>query len=139
MAKFSRIIYDNKMTYICFMYQRKLPVKLECGLHLFMEVINGKWKINLIWCIYNGIKRPGELHRQIPKASRRLLDSQLRQLADLGILTKIAFQQKRLKVEYELTDIGKSLIPVIEVTARWGEAHRRSLEPLLQSAGNNSI
>jgi DNA-binding HxlR family transcriptional regulator len=114
------------------MYERKLPVELECGLHLFMEVISGKWKINLVWCIYNGIKRPGELQRQIPRASRRLLDTQLMQLVNQGIITKITFEQKPRKVEYELSALGASLIPVIEVTARWGEANRDKLEPLFQ-------
>jgi DNA-binding HxlR family transcriptional regulator len=121
------------MTYLCKMYERKLPIELECGLHLFMEVITGKWKINLIWCIYKGIKRPGELHRQIPKASRRLLDTQLKQLVAQGIIAKTIFEQKPLKVEYELTAFGETLIPVIEVTAQWGETHRQILEPLFQS------
>lgn len=107
-------------------------MKFECGLHLFMEVMNGKWKINLIWCIYNSIKRPGELHRRMPKASRRLLDTQLKQLTDLGIIAKTTFDQRPLKVEYELTSLGLTLIPVIEVTARWGETHRNVLEPLFQ-------
>jgi len=115
------------------MYQRKLPVELECGLHLFMEVMNGKWKLNLIWCIYNGVKRPGELQRRLPKASRRLLDTQLKQLADQGIIAKTIFNQQPQKVEYELTPLGETLIPVIEVTARWGETHRDVLEPLFQS------
>jgi len=114
------------------MYERKLPVELECGLHLFMEVMQGKWKINLIWCIYGGIKRPGELHRRMPKASRRLLDTQLKQLTDLGILTKIVHHQRPLKVEYDLTELGQTWIPVIEVTAQWGENHRDVLEPLFQ-------
>ncbi len=106
---------------------------MECGLHLFMEVMNGKWKINLIWCIYGGIKRPGELHRRIPKASRRLLDTQLKQLTEQGIITKALMQEKPLKVEYELTPLGRTLIPVIETTAQWGETHRDILEPLFQS------
>lgn len=121
------------MTYLCNMYERKLPVEMECGLHLFMEVMNGKWKINLIWCIYGGIKRPGELHRRIPKASRRLLDTQLKQLTEQGIITKALMQEKPLKVEYELTPLGRTLIPVIETTAQWGETHRDILEPLFQS------
>jgi DNA-binding HxlR family transcriptional regulator len=112
------------------MYERKLPVEVECGLHLFMEVLNGKWKIKLIWCIHSGINRPGELRRKIAKASRRLLDTQLSQLVAHGILTKTTFDQKPLKVEYQLTPLGETLIPVIESTARWGEAHRDVLEPL---------
>src|SRR3982751_4517297 len=106
------------------MYARKLPVELDWGLHLFMEVMNGKWKISLIWSIHSGIRRPGELHRKISKASRRLLDTQLNQLVAHGIVSKTSFDQKPLKVEYTLTPIGETLIPVIELTAKWGEAHR---------------
>jgi DNA-binding HxlR family transcriptional regulator len=120
------------MTYLCKMYERKLPVELECGLHLFLEVLSGKWKISLIWCIYLGIRRPGELHRKLPKASRRLLDTQLMQLVDQGILKKTVYAEKTLKVEYDLTALGETLIPVIEVTARWGETHRNVLEPLIR-------
>lgn len=112
------------------MYERKLPVEIECGLHLFMEVLNGKWKIKLIWCIHSGINRPGELRRKIAKASRRLLDTQLSQLVAHGILAKTTFDQKPLKVEYQLTPLGETLIPLIESTARWGEVHRDVLEPL---------
>ncbi|MFD2937370.1 winged helix-turn-helix transcriptional regulator [Spirosoma flavum] len=112
------------------MYEKKLPVELDCGLHLFMEVMNGKWKISLIWSIYSGIRRPGELHRKISKASRRLLDTQLNQLVAHGIVCKISFDQKPLKVEYTLTPLGETLIPIIELTAKWGEDHRSILEPL---------
>ncbi len=127
MAKFSRITF----LYLCKMYERKLPVEVECGLHLFMEVLNGKWKIKLIWCIHSGINRPGELQRQMPKASRRLLDTQLTQLVEHGILCKITYDQKPFKVEYKLTALGETLIPVIESTAKWGELHREILEPLI--------
>ena len=112
------------------MYERKLPVELNCGLHLFMEVMNGKWKLNLIWSIHCGIRRPGELHRKLSRVSRRLLDSQLTQLVAHGILSKTSFDQKPLKVEYQLTTLGETLIPVLELTAQWGEAHRDVLEPL---------
>jgi len=114
------------------MYKKKIPVSLDCGLHLFLEVINGKWKISLIWCIYLGIKRPGELQRKLPKASRRVLDTQLKQLTDHGILSKIIYDELPLKVEYELTVLGKTLIPVISSTAQWGEDHRNELEELIR-------
>ena len=114
------------------MYQKKIPVSIDCGLHLFMEVVNGKWKANLIWGIYSGIKRPGELHRKIPKATRRVLDTQLKQLTDHGILSKIIFDELPLKVEYELTPLGETLIPAIKCVAQWGEDHRVELEELIK-------
>ena len=114
------------------MYQKKIPVLLDCGLHLFMEVINGKWKPNLIWSIYSGIKRPGELQRKMAKASRRVLDTQLKQLTEHGILSKIIFDELPLKVEYELTPLGETLIPAIAFVAQWGEDHRVELEKTIK-------
>ncbi|MCF0055473.1 helix-turn-helix domain-containing protein [Dyadobacter sp. CY356] len=117
------------------MYQKKIPVSLDCGLHLFMQVVNGKWKANLIWSIHCGIKRPGELQRKMPKASRRVLDSQLNQLVGHGVLSKHIFDELPYKVEYDLTPLGESLIPAIMYVAQWGEEHRVELEGLIQ---NNS-
>ena len=113
------------------MYKKKIPVSMECGLHLFMEVMNGKWKISLIWCIHLGYKRPNELQKKMPKASRRVLDTQLKQLTDHGILSKFKYEGLPLKVEYELTPLGKTLIPVIASTAKWGEDNRLQLEELI--------
>ncbi|ASK28843.1 transcriptional regulator [Chryseobacterium sp. T16E-39] len=114
------------------MYEKKLPINLDCGLHLFLEVIQGKWKINLLWSIYSGIKRPGELHRKIPDATRRVLDNQLNQLIDHGLIKKQIYDGFPLKVEYQLTALGESLIPVIMSTAKWGEEHRNELQKLLK-------
>jgi len=72
------------------------------------------------------------LQRKLPKASRRVLDTQLKQLTDHGILSKIIYDELPLKVEYELTVLGKTLIPVISATAQWGEDHRNELEELIR-------
>lgn len=114
------------------MYEKKLPVNLDCGLHLFLQVVQGKWKINLLWAIHSGIKRPGELQRKIPNASRRVLDAQLGQLIEHRLISKRVYDELPQKVEFELTQLGASLIPVIEVTARWGEENRNELEQLLK-------
>lgn len=114
------------------MYKKKIPVNLDCGLHLFLEVINGKWKISLIWCIYSGIKRPGELQRKLPGASRRVLDTQLKQLCEHEIIHKVIYDELPLKVEYELTPLGETLIPAIRYTAQWGEDNREVLERVIR-------
>ncbi|SDG82530.1 DNA-binding transcriptional regulator, HxlR family [Pedobacter terrae] len=110
------------------MYQKKTPTILDCGLHLFMEVMSGKWKISLLWSIYHGIKRPSGIHKTITQASRRVLDAQLNQLVLHGLISRKDYHIKPYKVEYSLTELGHSLIPVIETTARWGEENRLVLE-----------
>jgi DNA-binding HxlR family transcriptional regulator len=67
-----------------------------------MEVLNGKWKGNLVWYVHNGIKRPGELKRRLPQASRRLLDTQLKQLAAHGVVSKISYNELPKKVDSNL-------------------------------------
>jgi DNA-binding HxlR family transcriptional regulator len=59
------------------MYKRKIPIELNCGLDLVKEVLYGKWKIHLVYFISQGIKRPGELQKKIPGATRRVLNVQL--------------------------------------------------------------
>jgi DNA-binding HxlR family transcriptional regulator len=115
-------------------YQRKIPISVDCGIHLFMEVMHGKWKVSLVWSIYNGINRPGEIHRKIATASRRVLDIQLNQLVTHGLISKKIYDQRPLKVEYELTELGKTLIPIIALTAKWGEEHRAHLEQTISSS-----
>jgi len=98
------------------MYQKKIPVSNECGLQLFLTVMNGKWKISLIWCIHSGYKRPGEIHKAISEASRRVLDAQLKELMTHGLISKSVNSTRPLVVEYSLTALGKTIIPAINAT-----------------------
>jgi DNA-binding HxlR family transcriptional regulator len=96
------------------MYQRKIPGDLYCGLDITFEVIGGKWKAGLIRHIHKGVKRPGELHKVFPGASPRVLNQQLAKLTKHGIIQKEIFPVLPLKVEYSLTEIGHSLLPIIK-------------------------
>ncbi len=109
------------------MYRKKIPVSNECGLQLFLEVMGGKWKISLIWCIYSGYNRPSEIHKAIPEASRRVLDAQLKELMAHGLVSKTICSKRPLKVAYALTALGETIIPAIKTTARWGEEHRKEI------------
>ena len=95
------------------MKDRKIPLNLNCGLDLIGEVLYGKWKIRLLWFINEGHKRPSELQRKIPEASRRVLNIQLKELEEHELISKIIYPVVPPKVEYSLTDFGKTLIPVI--------------------------
>jgi DNA-binding HxlR family transcriptional regulator len=113
------------------MYERKIPLSLNCGLDLVGEVIYGKWKIRLLWFINEGHKRPSELQRKIPDASRRVLNIQLKELEEHELISKIIYPQVPPKVEYSLTEFGKTLIPVIAVLGQWGDDNQERLRSII--------
>lgn len=113
------------------MYKRKIPLSLNCGLDLIGEVLYGKWKIRLLWFINEGYQRPSELQRKIPDASRRVLDMQLKELEEHELITKKIYPVVPPKVEYSLTEFGKTLIPVISALGQWGDEHQEQLRALI--------
>lgn len=113
------------------MYERKIPLNLHCGLDLIGEVLYGKWKIRLLWFINEGHQRPSDLQRKIPDASRRVLNIQLKELEGHELVTKIIYPQVPPKVEYSLTEFGKTLVPVIAALGNWGDAHEERLRTVI--------
>lgn len=113
------------------MYERKTSPNLNCGLDLIGEVLYGKWKIRLLWFIDQGDKRPSELLRKIPDATRRVLNVQLKELEGHGLVSKKIYPVVPPKVEYSLTEFGKTLIPVIGALGQWGDAHQDRLRDVI--------
>jgi DNA-binding HxlR family transcriptional regulator len=113
------------------MYERKIIPNLNCGLDLIGEVLYGKWKIRLLWFIHQGHKRPSELQRKIPDASRRVLNVQLKELEDHELVTKMIYPVVPPKVEYSLTEFGMTLIPVIASIGQWGDEHEERLRKVI--------
>jgi len=113
------------------MYHKKIPPQLNCGLHFFKELLNGKWKLMLLYYISEGYKRPSELQKKIPNADRRVMNMQLKELVLHGFIRKQSFQSKILKVEYEVLPLGLSFLPLIMGIEKWGEDHRGELENAL--------
>ena len=113
------------------MHERKILPNLNCGLDLIGEVLYGKWKIRLLWFINEGHKRPSELQRKIPDASRRVLNMQLNELEDHELITRKIYPVVPPKVEYSLTDFGKTLIPVIAALGNWGDKHEERLRTVI--------
>ncbi len=113
------------------MYERKIALAMGCGLSLTREVLNGKWKASLVFAISENIRRPSDLHRAMPDASKRVLNLQLRELETHGIITRIIYHQLPPKVEYTLTPLGESLIPLIHAMNNWGDDNRAFLETVI--------
>lgn len=113
------------------MYERKIIPNLNCGLDLIGEVLYGKWKIRLLWFIDQGHMRPSELQRRIPDASRRVLNIQLNELENHELISRKIYPVVPPKVEYSLTEFGKTLIPVIATLGKWGDKHEGHLRDVI--------
>ena len=113
------------------MYERKILPNLNCGLDLTGEVLYGKWKIRLLWFINEGHKRPSELQRKIPDATRRVLNIQLKELEEHALIKKKIYPVVPPKVEYSLTEFGKTVIPVIAALGNWGDQNDKLLRSVI--------
>jgi DNA-binding HxlR family transcriptional regulator len=105
-----------------------------CPVKVTADVVSGKWKTLILVCLKLGPMRYGELHRRVPLPSHKVLTQQLRQLERDGIVTRKVFPAVPPKVEYSLSRYGKTLIPVLESMARWGQKHlmqRSGLTPVI--------
>lgn len=118
-------------SYLWNMYEKKTVPNLNCGLDLVGEVLYGKWKIRLLWFINEGYLRPSELQRKIPDASRRVLNIQLKELEDHEMVTRKIYPVMPPKVEYTLTDFGKTLIPVLTAIGLWGDQYQDRLKKVI--------
>jgi DNA-binding HxlR family transcriptional regulator len=101
--------------------ERTIEEKI-CPLEFAVNTISGKWKIPIVWQINEGKKRPSEFLRGIGKVDRRVLNQQLKEMEEDGILVKEAFNELPPRVEYSLTETGKSLVEVLWLLNKWGES-----------------
>lgn len=102
------------------MYERKIKEDLDCGIIVAMKIFGGKWKPCIIDAISRGAKRPSELHREITSTSPRVIDMQLSELVTYGVVSKTIHPGFPLCVEYSLTSMGETILPVLAQLNAWG-------------------
>ncbi|MEV0371016.1 helix-turn-helix domain-containing protein [Streptomyces sp. NPDC050636] len=100
----------------------------ECGLDAAVDVIGGKWKVLLLWALAERPRRFGELKRELPKISEKVLSQQLRELEADRIVHREVYDQTPPKVEYSLTGLGTSLNEALAPLGAWGREHMTDLE-----------
>ena len=93
-----------------------------CPVEAALDMIGGKWKVIILFRLFEGTKRFNELRRLHPNITQRMLTNQLRELERDGLVHREVYAQVPPKVEYSLTENGRSLKPVLQSLKRWGEA-----------------
>ena len=110
-------------------YEKKIPVDLDCPLRLTMSLIAAKWKSCILDESRSGRSmRPSEIHRCLPEAVPRVLDIQLKELVEDGLVEKTVFPELPPRTEYKLSAVGLSLLPIIDSMLRWGEENYEIFE-----------
>lgn len=110
-------------------YEKKIPIDMDCPLRLTMSLIESKWKSCILDELRDGKPlRPSEIHRRLPEAAPRVLDIQLKEMAEDGLIEKQIFPELPPRSEYRITPLGTSLLPIIDSMLRWGEEHMAIFE-----------
>ncbi len=113
-----------------------LHTSVACPTEVALEIVGGKWKLVILEHLVDGVWRFGELQRAMSAVTARMLTRQLRELEADGLVLRTVYPQVPPKVEYSLTDVGRSLEPLLAQLRAWGEWYRQHPSPdASQSAG----
>ena len=99
------------------------PRRDLCPVTATVDVIGGKWKPLIVYYLIPGTRRFGELRRLIPGATQQMLTMQLRALERDGVVHREVYREVPPKVEYSLTELGRSLEDIVALMTAWGERY----------------
>lgn len=95
----------------------------HCPIYAIQNVFGGKFKFLILWTLRDGAKRFKELQRDLGDLTQSTLTKQLRELEADELIIRCAYQAIPPKVEYSLTELGKSFLPILESMSDWGAQH----------------
>lgn len=96
-----------------------------CPVEITLSLMADKWKFLIIRDLLTGTKRFGELQKSIGGVSQKVLTNNLRQMEQSGLINRKVYAEVPPRVEYSLTDLGKSLKPILDSMVNWGEDYRK--------------
>lgn len=96
-----------------------------CPIDFTIDLISGKWSMWILWTLQNGDGplRFGQIRRSIPNITEKMLMQELKKFEGYGIINRKVYQEVPPKVEYSLTEAGKSLKPIMVLIKQWGNEH----------------
>ena len=106
--------------------KQELPA---CPVETTLMLIGDKWKVLILRDLLPGTKRFGELKKSIGSVSQKVLTAQLRDMEEKGLVHREVYAEVPPRVEYSLTDLGRSLKPILDAMWTWGEGYRIKTPP----------
>ncbi len=95
-----------------------------CPVETTLMLIGDKWKVLILRDLIPGTKRFGELKKSIGSVSQKVLTAQLREMEEHGLVLRTAYPEVPPRVEYSLTELGRSLKPILDSMQEWGEGYK---------------
>ena len=95
-----------------------------------LKILGGRWKVHVLYYLFDGKKRLSELRRVVPGVSQKVLVQQLREMEEHGIVHRKIFAQVPPRVEYTVTKLGLSLVPIVASLCEWGRHHAAELKKI---------
>ncbi|QBD76836.1 transcriptional regulator [Ktedonosporobacter rubrisoli] len=99
----------------------------RCAVEATLDIIGGKWKGIILSELVERPKRFSELKRELPAITQRMLTLQLRELEADGLVHREIYREVPPRVEYSLTDFGKTLEPILNAMQTWGDRHIKQI------------
>lgn len=111
------------------MPERPIGDRSRCPVTATVDVIGGKWKPLIVYSLLDGTLRFGELRRRLPGVTQQMLTLQLRELERDGVVHREVYAEVPPKVEYSLTELGRSLDGIVAAMTEWGDRYLRDRAP----------
>ncbi len=109
----------------------------HCEKELTLSVLSGKWKVVILWHLgVEGPHRFSDLQRLFPKLSHKVLTNQLRELMEDGIVHREVYPEVPPKVEYSMTELGMTILPIVEMMYDWGKKRVQAIREEMQRSSD---
>lgn len=109
-------------------FENKTQLSDGCPGIYAANLIGGQWTLAICCSLRDGKLRFSELRRSLPGITERMLTLQLRKMEEIKVVKRTVYAEVPPKVEYELTEIGMELNPILSILEKWGEKHRTIIE-----------
>ncbi len=132
------MIKDEKMHESCYMYETCLKYD-ACPMALVQKLLSGKRKIMILWYLSNKVLRFNDIKKKLPDVTQKMLTQQLRSLEEDNLIYRHVYPVVPPKVEYGLTDLGKKIIPILEMMHEFGADYIKSKEDTMLPQGESTV
>lgn len=108
--------------------QKNIHTLPACPVETTLMLIGDKWKVLILRDLMPGTKRFGELKKSVGNVSQKVLTAQLRDMEENGLVSRQVYAEVPPRVEYSLTELGKSLKPILDSMWNWGEGYKARMQ-----------